>query len=176
MYQEHSGSVFSFALRRSTLEEAKDLTADTFRVVWERLDVIPEDPLPYLYGIARKLLANQRRAELRRVALFAKLSREAAACDPSSEREPATTTPPHELVDETIHVAASRLSVRDQEVLALTYWEGLSSTEAARVLGCSRAAMLVRLHRARRRLAGTLVRLEPEGLESEKRSLAEEPR
>ena len=38
------------------------------------------------------------------------------------------------------------------EPLALIYWEGLSTAEAARAVGCSRAAMLVRLHRARKRL------------------------
>lgn len=40
----------------------------------------------------------------------------------------------------------------DQEVLMLTSWDGLNSTAAAKVLGCSRGAFAVRLHRARRRL------------------------
>jgi RNA polymerase sigma factor (sigma-70 family) len=176
MYQEHSGSVFSFALRRSTFEEAKDLTAETFRVAWERLDAVPEKPLPYLYGIARRLLANQRRAQTRRVALFAKLSQEAASRDPHAWEGTVTPTSVHGPADETIRMAASHLPMPDQDVLALTYWEGLSAPEVAGVLGCSRAAVLVRLHRARRRLAVQLALLEPERVDPEGESPAEEPR
>jgi DNA-directed RNA polymerase specialized sigma24 family protein len=44
----------------------------------------------------------------------------------------------------------------DQEVLALQVWEGLSSREAAAVLGISRASCSMRATRARRRLAAAL--------------------
>lgn len=40
----------------------------------------------------------------------------------------------------------------DREVLALIAWDDLSPDEAAEVLGCSRAAFAVKLHRARSRL------------------------
>ena len=40
-----------------------------------------------------------------------------------------------------------------REVLVLTYWDGLPAAEAGRVLGCSTAAVWVRLHRARRLFA-----------------------
>jgi RNA polymerase sigma factor (sigma-70 family) len=168
MYHEHSGRVFGYALRRTSCEEAKDLTSETFRVAWERLDVISEDPLPYLYGIARRLLANQKRGGRRRAALIEKLRSEASAEDPLShegteewlELERGSAGSPDRPADPSIRIAVSRLSAADQEVLALTYWEGLSSVATARVLGCTRAAVLVRLHRARRRLADELSRAE----------------
>jgi len=49
--------------------------------------------------------------------------------------------------------ALSALSPADREVLMLRAWDGLSTREAAEVLGCSTAALAIRLHRARRRLA-----------------------
>src|SRR5262245_1324732 len=49
--------------------------------------------------------------------------------------------------------ALQGLAERDQEVLRLIGWEELDISEAALVMGCTRAAMAVRLHRARRRLA-----------------------
>jgi len=56
--------------------------------------------------------------------------------------------------------ALATLGERDREVLLLTAWEGLAPGEAATVLGCSRNAFAVRLHRARRRLASALNRAE----------------
>jgi RNA polymerase sigma-70 factor (ECF subfamily) len=49
--------------------------------------------------------------------------------------------------------AVARLSDDDQELLRLVAWEELGREEIALVLGISRTAVRVRLHRARRRLA-----------------------
>ena len=56
--------------------------------------------------------------------------------------------------------AFARLSPADQEVLALTAWDGLSQAEAGAVLGITAGAYGVRLVRARRRLARHLGREE----------------
>jgi DNA-directed RNA polymerase specialized sigma24 family protein len=55
-----------------------------------------------------------------------------------------------------IAAAFSALSELDRETLRLVTWERLSIPDAARVAGCSAATFSVRLHRARRRLAGHL--------------------
>jgi RNA polymerase sigma-70 factor (ECF subfamily) len=52
--------------------------------------------------------------------------------------------------------ALASLSEAEREVLMLAAWEELSSSEAARVLGCSATAYRIRLHRARRRLRDRL--------------------
>jgi len=144
IYEAHAGSVLSYALRRvDSPDEAKDVVSETFLVAWRRLDDVPEPPLPWLLGTARRVLANQRRAAGNRAGLVAKLSREAesgATAEPADERA------------RRVRDAMSRLPETYRESLALIYWEGLSTAEAARVVGCSRAAMLVRLHRARRLL------------------------
>jgi RNA polymerase sigma-70 factor (ECF subfamily) len=48
------------------------------------------------------------------------------------------------------------LSELDQEALRLVGWEELDLAAAALAMGCSRATMAVRLHRARRRLERAL--------------------
>jgi RNA polymerase sigma-70 factor (ECF subfamily) len=133
-------------LRRTEAGAAEDVAAETFLVAWRRLDAIPADALPWLYGVARKTLANHRRGARRRVALVARLSQALsrpigsdAAGDAVARRS-------------SIVAALGRLSERDREVLRLVAWEDLDRPRAARAAGCSERAFAVRLHRARRRL------------------------
>ncbi|NLE96872.1 MAG: sigma-70 family RNA polymerase sigma factor, partial [Propionibacterium sp.] len=62
-------------------------------------------------------------------------------------------TPPNEPEDALVlREALGRLSSNDQEILTLTYWDGLASAEVALVLGVSAPAVRRRLSRARERL------------------------
>jgi DNA-directed RNA polymerase specialized sigma24 family protein len=56
--------------------------------------------------------------------------------------------------------ALASLSATDRDALMLTVWDGLSASDAGRVLGCSTTAFAVRLHRARRRLRDALLRID----------------
>ena len=149
-FEEHFRAVSAYALRRTTPAEAEDVVAETFLVAWRRLDVIPEEARPWLLGVARRVLANQRRAAGRRHAL-----REQVSGVPTSEQEPSRRP--------TVLQALACLSDTDREVLLLVAWDGLSVREAATTLRCSRTAMKVRLHRARRRFRTELHRLERGG-------------
>ncbi|HEX6027222.1 MAG TPA: sigma factor-like helix-turn-helix DNA-binding protein [Solirubrobacter sp.] len=62
--------------------------------------------------------------------------------------------------DPRLRDALAMLKPIDREALRLTAWEGLSAERAATAAGCSRATFDVRLHRARRRLADALPRIE----------------
>lgn len=61
-----------------------------------------------------------------------------------------------------VRTALASLPAGDQEILRLVGWEQLVLAEVAVVLGCSRVAAKVRLHRARRRLLATLDRDQPD--------------
>jgi RNA polymerase sigma-70 factor (ECF subfamily) len=148
MFAAHYGHVLAYALRRSERHVAQDVAAETFLVAWRRLDEVSELELPWLYGVARRVLANEVRSARRRGAL----AERASAARPS-DWESATT-------DSTLARALGRLCERDRELLLLTAWEGLSPAEAATAIGCSRPAARVRLHRARKRLADELARAE----------------
>jgi RNA polymerase sigma-70 factor, ECF subfamily len=146
LFEEHFGAVSGYALRRACAGEADDVVADTFLIAWRRLEEIPAEAKPWLLGVARRVLANRRRAAGRRMALAARVALERTA-GPERESSPVLR-------------ALARLSDGDREVLLLFAWDGVSSDEAAAALGCSRTAAKVRVHRARRRLHSELARLE----------------
>lgn len=153
IYTAYSGLIFAYAVRRtSSVDDAADVVAETFTVAWRRLGDVPEgdEARPWLYGVARRVLANHRRGVERRRRLDERLLLElAAACagSPSVGEGP-------EL--EGIAAALARLGDADRELLTLVGWEGLGREEIAVVLGCSREAVRVRLHRARRRFGRRL--------------------
>ena len=147
LYRDYFARLLAYALRRAPREVAHDVVADTFLVAWRRLDRLPEEPLPWLLGIARKTLANHRRGSRRRNVLLGEL--EARALTRNGEGEPALE------VGE-ITAALAKLPLSDRELLKLIAWDSLTVVEAARVLGQSAPTCRVRLHRARRRLAREL--------------------
>ena len=73
LFTGHYWAVRAYVLRRVPAASAEDVLAETFLVAWRRLDSLAEDPLPWLFGVARRLMANQQRAERRRGALTARL-------------------------------------------------------------------------------------------------------
>jgi RNA polymerase sigma-70 factor (ECF subfamily) len=154
LFRENYAAVRGYALRRAPRDIAQDVVAETFLVAWRRLDDVPADALPWLYGVARRVLSNQRRSASRRAALEEQL---AAATRPAAFVDPAESVDDAELV----RAALARLSDREREALMLVAWHGLSGARAARVAGCSRTAFVVRLHRARARLRRELRSLEP---------------
>jgi RNA polymerase sigma-70 factor (ECF subfamily) len=153
LYEEHFDALLAYALRRTDREAAYDAAGEAFLVVWRRLEDVPEVALPWLYGVIRRVLANQRRSSRRRLSLFSKLTRDRAE---TNVTEPKVGVSP--LVE-----ALGRLSSREREALMLTAWEGLDGVRAAAVLNISPVAFRVRLHRAKRRLAQELDRLEAPG-------------
>ncbi|MGH2887763.1 MAG: RNA polymerase sigma factor [Solirubrobacteraceae bacterium] len=146
LFAAHARAVRAYALRRIDPATADDIVSEVFVIAFRRLEEIPDPPLPWLLATARRVLANHRRAEGRRVALTGQL----AALHAGASSEASIGTP--ELVR-----ALARLRESDREILLLVAWEELGPGSAAAVLGCSRAAFAVRLHRARRRLAAAMV-------------------
>jgi RNA polymerase sigma-70 factor, ECF subfamily len=149
LFRDNYAAVRAYALRRASGDVAQDVVAETFLVAWRRLD----DPLAWLYGVARRVLANERRSAGRRAALEGRL---ATAAVPAGPADPAQSVGDAGL----LRTAMARLSDRHREALMLVAWEGLFGARAARAAGCSRAAFAVRLHRARARLAAELASLE----------------
>lgn len=153
LYADHVDAVLGFALRRvARPEDAADVVADTFLVAWRRLGHVPPEPetRPWLYGTARRVLANHRRGDQRRAALGLRLREELRATTPDPSDGVA--------VGADVAAALARLSGRDQEVLQLHLWEGLEPREIADVLGLTTVVVRPRLSRARARLREQLVR------------------
>ena len=100
--------------------------------------------LPWLLGCARRVVLHVHRRARRDAALVGQLEAQATGA-----AVPATG-------DRVLAAALASLGARDREALLLIAWEGLSASEAAVAVGCSRGAFAVRLHRARRRLSAAL--------------------
>ncbi len=147
LFERHYAAVLAFALRRGPRSLAEDVASETFVVAWRRRDEVPKDALPWLYGVARRVLANEQRARARRERLSVRLRAQA---------EPSWVTPDSALMGSELLAAIWRLPQREREALMLVAWEQLSPAQAAAAAGCTRVALRARLYRARRRLAETL--------------------
>lgn len=163
LYAANHAPIFGYALRRTASpDDAADILADTFLTAWRRLDELPAGDAArmWLYGVARRVLANYYRGERRRSALADRLHADLAgsSAPPEFAGEPAKVTE-----------ALRRLSPRQREILTLNAWEGLDYGEIATVLGCSRNAVRIRLHRARLGLAAELARVGDTGPGSQTR-------
>ena len=151
MYQGHYVDVVRYGYRRlGDLDASTELAQDVFLVAWRRRTRVPAHSLPWLYGVARRLLANQWRAR-RREAGHVPLgdADHLAAVRPGSTSDAAATRAD-------LSRALTQLSERDREVLRLVAWEQLTTAELATALGTSQTTAKVRLHRARRRLAAAM--------------------
>lgn len=153
IYDANHAALAAYALRRcDTPEDAADVVAETFAVAWRRIRQVPagRDATLWLFGAARKVLANHRRGERRRARLSRRLSAEPPRAATAIEQRAGDL--------DLARAALARLPEQQRELLGLVAWEGLSSGELAAVLGCSENAAKIRLHRARRALQQELER------------------
>jgi RNA polymerase sigma factor (sigma-70 family) len=151
VYRELYAPICGYALRRvREPEDAAEAIAETFATLWRRFDACPRgaDLRPWLFGVARRVIANQRRGERRRTALGQRLAEsfDAAAFELLDPTEDASE----------LGRAFAALNDSDRELLSLVAWEGLTREEIAVALGTNRAAVRLRLHRARKRLRDAL--------------------
>ena len=144
-----------FALRRcESRDDALDVVAETFAVVWRRRADIPADPVevrPWLFGIARLCLANAARSSSRAGRLGRRL---AESFEPGAVPDPATV---HERSADAAWCARRWTNWRPPTANCSRSWPGRGSPRAGgRVLGITAGVRAVRLHRARTRLRNAL--------------------
>jgi RNA polymerase sigma-70 factor (ECF subfamily) len=152
LYRTYQHQVLAYFLRRTDTASARDGAAETFLVVWRRIDDVPHGAeLPWIYGIARRVLANLRRSQRR----YGALERKAHRSEVSENLTPEAVVI-RRLEDEEILSAIARLRPEDQEVLLLSVWEELPNREIASALQTSPNAISQRMRRITKRLAHDL--------------------
>jgi len=154
IYEANHAALAAYGLRRTANpEDAADVVAETFAVAWRRIRQLPpgREATLWLFGTARRVLANQRRGERRRARLSLRLRAQPQRLQAGAEEHAGDLA--------LARVALQRLPAVQREVLGLVAWEGLSTAELASVLGCSQNAAKIRLHRARRAFSGELERI-----------------
>ncbi len=115
-----------YLARRTDPATADDVLSDTLLVCWRRLDDVPDNALPWAYGVARNCLANVQRGERRRERLAAKI----AVVAPPDQSAPAAS----DSRDDELLEAMAALRPEDAELLRLWAWEQLTPGEIATVL------------------------------------------
>jgi RNA polymerase sigma-70 factor (ECF subfamily) len=156
LYDAHYRAIHGYFVRRlDAPSQAEDLTEDVFLIAWDKLDRVPdgEEAEYWLYGVARRVLANHHR----RAATVRRLASRASATATAGGRGPESRA----VVDDqaaAVRAALATLRERDREVIRLAYWDDLPHAAIGSILGGSRAAVDVRLHRALRRLGKAIER------------------
>ena len=146
LYDRYVKRIYAYALRRTgNSEAAEDVTSASFEKALrylQRNGWKSGSFLAWLYRVARNEAVHLYRKGKRQVAW-----QEQVDGDPDHESA-------LELDQERCQLrkAFTRLSIRDQEVLNLRFFEGLSSPDAAEVLGCSLPNLYLQVHRALQRL------------------------
>ena len=151
VYADCYDAILRYCLRRTSREDALDAAAETFLVAWRRrVDVPVGSELPWLYGVAGRVLANQRRGRARHAAALVNLESVARP-----DEGPETLVVQHYETADLIS-ALERLSVKDREVVCIAGWEELDRSELALAVGCTPNAATKRLNRALDRLGREL--------------------
>jgi len=146
IYRRYGKPIQAYCARRTTGSQVADAVADVFLVAWRRIDEIPagDATLPWLYGVAYRVLSHQWRHRTRSQRLRERLAGLAKVDE---------LTPDVLLVRseeyQVVLMASARLKQIDQEILRLTLWEELSHADVALVLGIEATAVKQRAYRAR---------------------------
>ncbi len=158
MWSTHADRIFAYAVRRIGPQHAEDVVADTFVVAWRHRTQRPQRELPWLYGVARRVIRDRYRAQDRWMKLRQRIDMDRSLPgDAVAEQASGAIAANH---------ALAALDETDRETLLLVSWEGLDAREASAAMGITPAAFRMRLARARRRLTSQMrtVGLDPSEL------------
>jgi len=154
LFERHAGRIYNYCFRRTAdWALAEDLTSSTFLVAWRSHGGEPlqaESALPLLYGIATNALRNQRRSLRRRREAFARLPVERV--EETDFAEDVSTRLDDQAAMRQLLRLFARLPRREQDVIALCDWSGLSYEDTAAALDIPIGTVRSRLARGRHRL------------------------
>lgn len=134
------GDVSRFVSRRISWD-VDDVIEEIYAAAWRRRSELPdsaEDVRIWLYATGRRIIANKLRWR-------ARLDRFNSLSAPLLEQPNGVTS----TLDSKVHDALMKLHSEQREALMLVEWEGLTVTDAAKVLAVTPSTLTKRLHAAR---------------------------
>lgn len=152
LFDRHAKAIYNYCFRRTgDWATAEDLLSIVFLEAWRRRDkALPAGKvLPWFYGIATNVVRNQHRSQRRHAAALGRLASNLAehhSGDRSDER-----LDDQQQMREALALI-SRLPRKEQDVVALCGWSGLTYEEASVALDVPIGTVRSRLSSARRRL------------------------
>lgn len=136
LFLSHYDDVLGYCVRRTMFSEAEDAASEVFAIAWRRIDDLEWDTAaPWLFGIARGVLSNQRRSASRRLGLTMKVG----SMDERQVEAPDVVVIRREQDQQVVDVLEG-LREGDSEILMLSTWEELSAPEIAIALDISVSA------------------------------------
>lgn len=75
IYEANFRRVLGYAMRRTSLDAAREATAEAFLVAWRRRADVPEPALPWLLAVTRNVIGDQHRGGRRADVLLAEVER-----------------------------------------------------------------------------------------------------
>ena len=152
LFDVYAGPLHRYLARRIGPEQAHDLVSETFLVAMnQRHSYDPRRGVvrSWLYGIATNLLRRHVRQEVRALRASARAAGRTPEGDGGHESGVADRVDAQALAAR-LAGALAELSEGDRDVLLLTSWGGLDSTEVAEALGIPVGTVRSRLHRVRK--------------------------
>ena len=142
-FADHRDAVAGYLRRRVGEDDSDDLMAQVFTVAWRRFDAVPPPPEDrlWLFGVARRVVSDHRRATVRRRNLQRRLVEESGHVAAGGDS--------FEVLEARVHETMHSLRPAERDVLRLVLWDGLNHAEASARLGCSENALELRYRRAR---------------------------
>lgn len=167
LYESTFDQILAYCRRRSLrAEDAEDAVSETYLTAWRRIEEArgAESPRSWLYGVAFRVTANQRRGRDRFRRLIDRLTQIPHRSVVDSAEDVALTAASADVV----YAALATLTPMEQELIRLSALEGFRHVEIGAIVGLSAPAVRTRLYRARQRLKA---RLDDDG----RRDIAERP-
>lgn len=154
LFDRHCRVVNAFATYRVGRETAEDILSETFLVAFRRrgdYDPMRESAVPWLLGIASRIIRRHRAVEARHWRSFAAgVSQGEHTCEGGVDA--AMTRLDAERDVDALRSSIAALPKKDRETLLLYAWHGLSYEEVAAALGVPVGTVRSRLNRVRGRL------------------------
>lgn len=148
--EDHLSAVYRYARRWLSDPDAHDAAAEAFAALFEaeRRRGPPDDPAAYLFGVARRRVADRMRRRAR--------GHEPAPLPAGWEGFCDAPLPPEAAADrelaEAVHVALGLLTRAERDLLWARHRDGVPLAGLAARLGLTEKAVEGRLHRAREAL------------------------
>ena len=163
LYERYHQRIQAYCGRRTGPDRVEDAVAETFLTAWRRIDDVPggNDALPWLYGVAYKVMSHQWRSASRRGRLNKKLASLGVNVVEAPEEVVVIRHESRQVLE-----ALERMNATDREILRMSAWEELSHAEVATALGISIEATRQRLYQAKKNATREFNRLEKRRVKS----------
>ena len=161
LVRRHAPALQRYVTRRIGAGAAEDVVAETFLVAFRQRAGYADDGrdcLPWLYGIATRLVHRHWRSESAQLRLLARTGTDPVT-EPFTERVDATVCAT--AVKPRLAGALAKLPASQRDALLMYAWAGLSYEQIATATGVPLGTVQSRISRARQRLRRQLADLNP---------------